>query len=311
MSAKYPNVPNVEGVPAIARPDALLSAIRIGTNDAITSGEQALSQLGAGDTSGALSSLNDSLASATSALEPAEEVFSTGSEIVSGVNSAVANASSAITALGSGDLTGAVASAERMVDAAESAYSSVMNVIDPQAETVETGSDDEAEADLMNQWGMYTQEGELAAPADTVIAFENVLDARISDYPVENGGFASYNKVITPYEIRVIMTCGGAVEDRQDFLKAIQDAWQSTTLYNFVTPECVYLDVNVTGVRQQRAPDRGNGLLALEVVLRKIRQTATLAFTDTKEASGQDTVNQGSVQASSTTSSQQYAGAAK
>jgi hypothetical protein len=106
------------------------------------------------------------------------------------------------------------------------------------------------------------------------------------------------------------MTKGGTVDDRQAFLKAVRDAWSATILYNFVTPECVYLDVNVVGVRQQRAADRGNGLMALDVTLRKVRQTATLAFTETKEATGEDVVNKGSVQATPKPAVQQYAGAA-
>lgn len=311
MSAKFPNVPNVPGVPAVARPDNLLSAIRIGSGDALSNGTTALDQLGIGQTVQAGISLAASLAGASSALPPAQQVFSDGSDVVSGLRGSIANATSAISAIGSGDIQGAIASTERLVDAASRAYSSVLSVINPQPVAPASGSDDEIEADLMNQWGMYTQEGELAAPADNVIAFENVLDARISDYPVEQGGFASYNKVITPYEIRFIMTKGGSVEDRQDFLKAVQDAWQAVTLYNFVTPECVYLDMNVVGVRQQRAADRGNGLLGLEVVLRKIRQTASLAFTDTAEPTGEDTVNRGSVQASATPAAQQYEGAAQ
>lgn len=311
MSAKYPTVPNVPGVPALARPDALLATINTGLNTALTRGVEALNFLGDDNTAGALGSLTAGLLGANSAVPPAEEVFSTGSDVVSGAKGAVANASSAISALGSGDINGAIAATQRMINSAETANAAVLRVISPPQLTPATASDDQIEAELMNQWGMYTQAGELAAPADTVTTFENVLDARISDYPVENGGFASYNKVITPYEIHTMMTRGGSVEDRQDFLKAIQDAWQATTLYTFVTPECVYLDVNVVGVRQQRSSDRNNGLMVLEVVLRKVRQTASLAFTSTKEAEGQDSVNKGSVQATNKATNQQYAGAAK
>ena len=158
----------------------------------------------------------------------------------------------------------------------------------------------EVNADTARQWGLFTQDGDLAAPADNVIMVEIGLDARISDYPVENGGFASYNKTLTPFEVRMVMTRGGSVDDRQDFLKAVQDAWQGIDLFNVVTPEGVYLDVNVVAVRQVRAADRGMGLMALELTLRQIRQTATLAFTNTKEPSGAGQVNAGAVQAQPT-----------
>lgn len=311
MSVKFPNVPALPGVPALARPDAILSAIRIGTGNAADQGATALGQLGVNAISDALGSLNKGLASAADIVGPAGQVFSANSDIVVGVQGAISNATSAIDAIGAGDIGGAITATRRLVERASSAFRNVLRVISPGSVLPTEAELDVLEADLTNQWGMYTQEGVLAAPADNVVGFENVLDARISDYPVENGGFASYNKVITPYEVRFIMSKGGTVDDRQAFLKAVQDAWTGITLYNFVTPECVYLDMNVVGVRQQRAADRGNGLLALEVVLRKIRQTATLAFTETKEATGQDVVNNGSVQATPKPAVQQYAGAGK
>lgn len=157
-------------------------------------------------------------------------------------------------------------------------------------------SGSEANADIANQWGVFTQDGDAAFPADNMVGFELSADSRISDYPVEMGGFGSYNKVIVPYDTRVIMSTGGSVQDRQDFLGAVQDAVQSTDLYNVVTPECVYMDVNVTTVRTVRAADRGSGLLTLEIALRKVRQTATLTFTQTKDPASAGQVNDGSVQ---------------
>jgi len=163
-----------------------------------------------------------------------------------------------------------------------------------------TSSGDEVNADTARQWGIFTQDGDFAAPADNVIMFENQLEARISDYPVEQGGFGSYNKVILPYDIRLVMTRGGSAEDRQEFIKAVNDAWQSTELFNVVTPECVYLDVNVVTVRRAATSDRGANLLSLEIGLRKVRQTAKLTFTNTKDAASSGQVKNGSVQAQPT-----------
>lgn len=169
-----------------------------------------------------------------------------------------------------------------------------------QTEQPLTSSGEEVNADVVRQWGMFTQDGDFAIPCDNVVAFELALEARISDYPVEKGGFGSYNKVQMPYDVRLIMSRGGTVEDRQAFVKAVQDAWQSVDLFNVVTPESVYLDVNVVMARQVRAADRGVGLLVMEVGLRKVRQTAKLTFTNTKEPSGAGQVKDGSVQAQPT-----------
>ncbi|OYW21291.1 MAG: hypothetical protein B7Z52_01065 [Burkholderiales bacterium 12-64-5] len=173
------------------------------------------------------------------------------------------------------------------------------------AEPPLSNSGEQTNADTARQWGLYTQGGAVAVPADNVIAVEVALEARISDYPVAPNstdakaspvGFASYNKVIVPFDVRIILTRGGSVDDRTEFLKAAQDAWQSTELFNVVTPEFVYLDVNVVGLRRVAASDRGMGLMTLEMQLRKVRQTATLTFTSTKEPSGAEEVQDGSVQ---------------
>jgi hypothetical protein len=166
-------------------------------------------------------------------------------------------------------------------------------------------------ADTARQWGLFTADGQQAAQADSVVAVEIALEARISDYPVEKGGFGSYNKVQVPYDVRLIMARGGSVEDRQDFLKAMQKAWQSTDLYQIITPESVYLDVNVVTLRRMAAGDRGATLMTLEIGLRKVRETAKLTFTDTKEPAGSGVVQDGSVQAAGSTQTQSFAGTAK
>lgn len=177
---------------------------------------------------------------------------------------------------------------------------SILFPADNSTEQPLASSGDEVNADTARQWGLFTQDGDFAAPADNVLMFENQLEARIADYPVEEGGFSSYNKVTMPFDIRLVMSRGGSVEDRQDFIKAVNDAWQSTELFNVITPECVYLDVNVVSVRRAASADRGANLLALEIGLRKVRQTAKLTFTSTKDAASAGQVKDGSVQAQPT-----------
>jgi hypothetical protein len=311
MSAQFPNVPSVPGVPAVARAGAQLQSIANGAGTALSSAQDALGHLNASDLVAAAGDLGFTVDAAQGALSVAEPIFSLGGELVGSLSGTVANASSALTALGSGDVRGAAAAINQTIDAADRAFNTITSIISPSPINALLGSGEEVNADTARQWGLFTQDGDFAAPADNVVAFENSLEARISDYPVEQGGFGSYNKVILPYDVRLMMSRGGSVEDRQDFLKAVQDAWQSTELFNVVTPECVYLDVNVIGMRRMAASDRGVGLMTLEIVLRKVRETATLTFTKTKEPSGAGQVKDGSVQAQKPADAQQYAGAGR
>lgn len=178
---------------------------------------------------------------------------------------------------------------------------SILNAFDNTPQTPLTGSNAAINAAMAAQWGLYTQSGDLAAPVDNVIAVDTSLEAAISDYPVEGGSFGTYNKVLKPIDVHLVMSRGGSVEDRQDFLFAIQDAWRGTELFNVWTPEYVYLDQNVVGVRRMMQAERGGGLVVLEITLRQVRQTAKLAFTNTKDAASSGQVNDGSVQPQATT----------
>lgn len=188
---------------------------------------------------------------------------------------------------------------------------SLLNQIDNGPTELLPRSNAAVQAAMAAQWGLYTQDGDLAAPVDNVVGVEISLDSRISDYPVEKGGFASYNKVIVPNEVRLVLSRGGSVEDRQDFLWAVQDAYRSINLYNVIIPEYVYLDMNVTGVRTIRNADRGMGLLVLEVMLRKVRQTAKLAFTNTKDAASAGQTKDGPVQTTTSPENAQFEGTAR
>lgn len=296
MSALFPNVPDVPGVPVVNRaPARILSAIS-GSTDARRLAQDGLDFIGASNLVGAASAFGSSASFANAALGQIDPVFPRDALPTNSIWSAAGMAEGAVNALGRGDIQGAISAGQDAINYATDAIESLRDILNPTGEDILEGSGAEAQADIALQWGLYTQGGDLAAPCDTITAFESTLDSQISNFPVENGGFSSYNKVIMPFDIRLTMVRGGSVEDRQAFIKALQDAWQSVELFNVVTPEVVYLDVNVVGVRRAVESNRGVGMATLEVLLQKVRQTGRLAFTNTKEPSGAGSVNNGSVQ---------------
>lgn len=318
MSAQFPNVPDLPGVPPVARASAVLQSMLGQTGLSLSTAREALAAINAADYGSATGLLTTSNGNASSALAQAQAIFSAGSDITASLSGSADNSAAALVALAASNITSATVLTGQTVSASSIAYAAISQIINPTPENVLAGSSAAVNAAAASQWGLFTQDGELAAPADNVVAFESALEARISDYPVapnttgapnETVGFGSYNKVIVPYDIRLMMSRGGSVEDRIAFYGAITAAWQSTELFNVVTPECVYLDVNVIGVRRMAAGDRGAGLMTLEIALRKVRQTATLSFTQTKEPSGSGQVKDGSVQTTQPADAQQYAGA--
>lgn len=153
-------------------------------------------------------------------------------------------------------------------------------------------------------WGLYGPDGYVALAVDSVLSIEPSREFRISDYPVENGGFASYNKVATPQELRVSVTKGGSNADRSDFLNALDALVRSVQLYNLVTPDTAFVDFNVTHYDYRRTAENGASLLVVDLHLTEVRQTASLKYTDSKAPNGADVKNDGPVQPTTPTDAQ-------
>lgn len=296
MSALYPNVPDVPGVPVVNRATTAISTAIDGAAQSRSASQIGLDLIEAGDFPAAALSFIAGGNLAQAALALVDPVFASGSLPSGALNSAAGMAQGAANALTSGDIAGAVNAGLQSISYATEAILSMRDVLNPPGVPILADSGPEVQADIAQQWGLYDQSGLPAVLADNVQSLEVTLEAQISDFPVENGGFASYNKVIRPFDVRIAMTKGGSVEDRQAFVQQVQDAWQSLELFNVVTPEVVYLDVNVVGVRRLVESDRGVGLMMLDVSLRKVRQTGRLAFTSTAQPASAGVNNNGAVQ---------------
>ncbi len=120
-----------------------------------------------------------------------------------------------------------------------------------------------------------------ATPVLSTNAFELTKDTKISDFPIEQGSFATYNKVILPTEPVVTLALQGSVADRTAFLNLLTAACESTDLYSVVTPEVVYVNYSLERMNLMRRADRGATLLLVELTLKEIRQISA-AFSSIK-----------------------------
>jgi hypothetical protein len=138
------------------------------------------------------------------------------------------------------------------------------------------------------QWGIFL-DGEPVIVADSVIAFEYSQDFHISDYPIEQGAFASYNKVQRPGEVKFRFGTGGSLTDRQAFLQSINAVISDTNLYDIVTPEITYSNFNLTHQDYRRTGQSGAGLLTVDVWAEEVRPAQLATSTITTNATGNTT----------------------
>ena len=150
---------------------------------------------------------------------------------------------------------------------------------------------------------------------DSVRSLEWHGEERISDYPVQNGQFVSYNKVKVPFDLRMVMTCQGknVIQDalqsvtqslnqalsniglafgqpmsRDAFLRQLDEMLASTDLYDVVTPDKVYQNVNLVAYNHAKKNYEGGTLIIAELMFREVREllpTATVTILPGKQIS--------------------------
>ena len=147
------------------------------------------------------------------------------------------------------------------------------------------------------QWGIFLN-GKPALLADSVVDFSYKREYTLSDYPVEQGAFESYDKVQTPFDARFRFSAGGSTSNRQNFLNALDMIEASLALYDVVTPEKVYKSVSVVHIDYKRTNSNGVGLIVADVWCSQVRVTSVPAFTNTQSPAGASPVNGGTVQTS-------------
>lgn len=153
------------------------------------------------------------------------------------------------------------------------------------------------------QWGIF-KDGAPVVVAETVVTLDYRQTWSISDYPLEEGAFESYNKVHLPFDARVQFASGQSDAAREELLNSISAIAPTLELYDVVTPEVVYQSVNVNHYDYRRSSTNGVGLLKVDVWLQQVRVTATAAFSNTKSPSGASAVNGGTVQTTTPTQPQ-------
>jgi len=148
------------------------------------------------------------------------------------------------------------------------------------------------------QWGIFDQSGLLLLLPDNIVGFNFRVEALLSDYQQEQGAFATYNKVQTPFESGVRMSIGGPTFVRSIFVQTLMQLQKSLELVTVLSPEYSWPSANIIGFDEnERTAESGATLLTVNVKLREVRNQGTSQFTSTAAPSGANTTTTGQVQA--------------
>lgn len=114
--------------------------------------------------------------------------------------------------------------------------------------------------------------GSVVLSPDSFIDFEYRKEQKIPTYPMQDGGFQSYNKVGMPFDIRLTVTCSGNGKMKKgEFLQAINDLLNGLDLVDIVTPDVTYKSCNLIHVDYRRDSLQGATLITAQLWFQWVR----------------------------------------
>ena len=145
------------------------------------------------------------------------------------------------------------------------------------------------------QWGIFDQNNNPVLVADSVFGVEYAHDWQISDYPQEQGAFASYNKVQVPWVAKVQYLIGDPIL-RAAFLKQAEVVCASLNLVSVITPDIPYMSANPIHAGYKRTGQNGVTLILVEVWCEQIRIFGSATTSNTASPNGATPAQNGTTQ---------------
>ncbi len=163
--------------------------------------------------------------------------------------------------------------------------------------------------------------GQVLTGYHSVVGFGFQRDYRNITYPVEKGGFQTYNKIALPFGAKLQYAVNGGVPTISAFIAQLEKLCADTNTYEVVTPEYTWQNVNIHHYDVRRESRHGVSLLIFDVWCDEIRQAAapqlsstgtgtSASPTATATPDGQTQQGQGIVQPQPATAGTPSAGAA-
>lgn len=129
-------------------------------------------------------------------------------------------------------------------------------------------------------WGIYTAgTGSEAIQVDSVISASKTASSVVSNYPVTQGSFSSYNKVDRPTEYNLTLYKSGRPDERKKFVDWLIANKSAATLFDIVTPEDTYRNVTLQNFSISRSVRDGTVTsLAVDCTFQEIRQAPVVFY---------------------------------
>lgn len=138
---------------------------------------------------------------------------------------------------------------------------------------------------ISGHWDIFDADGKRLLEFDTFFSIDAMSDAQVTQAPVENGSFASYNKQIAPTRSTVVLGYTGSSLVRSAIIKKCEALIAGTDLVSIVTPDRTLLDMSLVGMDYSYRAEHGMDRLVVALVFEEVRQVAA-EYTTTSATTG-------------------------
>jgi hypothetical protein len=151
-----------------------------------------------------------------------------------------------------------------------------------------------------------------AISPDSVVELDFNADSQVNTHPVEPGtngpsvGFSAYNRVQDPVNIRLLLACMGKNMTRKAFVSTLQNLREGTQLVTISTPDASYPNMTLKGYGYKKTAERGAVTIWADTHWTEERSSnVVISSPPTAQPQGEATASLGSVQPATATPQQQ------
>ena len=125
---------------------------------------------------------------------------------------------------------------------------------------------------ISGHWDIFDADGKRLLEFDTFFSIDAMSDAQVTQAPVENGSFASYNKQIAPTRSTVVLGYTGPSLVRSAIIKKCEALIAGTDLVSIVTPDRTLLDMSLVAMDYSYRAEHGIDRLVVALIFEEVRQ---------------------------------------
>jgi hypothetical protein len=123
-------------------------------------------------------------------------------------------------------------------------------------------------------WGIFDQSGNAVIQPSSYLGFSNDNSWRIASFPLQDGEYSNYNKVVNPPTVSLRIAQGGTLQDRTNLLATLKRIGGGLQKYNILVPEGTYLNYSIERYAIHRMGASGAYYFSdLEIFFQNIQET--------------------------------------